>query len=66
MTQMNLSMKQKQIPGHREQTDHCQGGERVGRDELGGWDDQMPTITETGQTTRSHCRAQRSIFNILE
>ena len=43
---MNLSMKQKQIPGHREQTDHCQGGERVGRDELGGWDEQMPTITQ--------------------
>ena len=34
-------MKQKQIPGHREQTYHCQGGWRVGRDELGGWDEQL-------------------------
>ena len=42
---MNLSMKQKQIPGHREQTYHCQGGWRVGRDELGSWDEQMQTIT---------------------
>ena len=29
MTQMNLSMKQKQTHGHREQTGGCQGG--------GGW-----------------------------
>ena len=27
MTQMNLSMKQKQNQGHREQTGGCQGGE---------------------------------------
>ena len=26
MTQVNLSMKQKQIHGHREQTGGCQGG----------------------------------------
>ena len=30
---MNLSMKQKQTPRHREQTCGCQGGEGVGE----GW-----------------------------
>ena len=36
MTQMNLSMKQKQSHRHREQTCGCQRGGRVGRDwELG-------------------------------
>ena len=33
MTQMNLSMKQKQIHVYREQTFGCQGGERL----QGGW-----------------------------
>ena len=33
MTQMNLSMKQKQSHGHREQTGGCQGGGEVGE----GW-----------------------------
>ena len=40
---MNLSMKQKQNQGHREQTGGCQGGggqERVG---VGVWDQQMQT-----------------------
>ena len=31
MTQMNLSMKQKQNQGHKEQTDGCQGGGWGGR-----------------------------------
>ena len=45
MTQMNLSMKQKQTHRHREQTCGCQGGGEWGRDGLGvqGW--QMQTIT---------------------
>ena len=30
MAQMNLSMKQKQTPRHREQTCGCQGGGTVG------------------------------------
>ena len=38
MTQMNLSMKQKQTHGHREQTDGCQEGGGWGRDGVGGWD----------------------------
>ena len=42
MTQMNLSMKQKQNHRHREQTGGCQGGgmgwEREG---VGGWGQQM-------------------------
>ena len=33
MTQMNLSMKQKQNHGHREQTGGCQGGGGLGE----GW-----------------------------
>ena len=36
MTQMNLSMKQKQNHGHREQTGGCQGG--VG---WGGWSERL-------------------------
>ena len=38
---MNLSMKQKQNHGHREQTGGCQGGGGWGRDGVGGWDYQM-------------------------
>ena len=37
MTQMNLSMKQKQNHGHREQTGGCQGGGGWGRGGVGGW-----------------------------
>ena len=37
MTQMNLSMKQKQNHGHREQTCGCQGGGGWMRDGVGGW-----------------------------
>ena len=37
MTQMNLSMKQKQTHRHREHTSGCQGGGGVGRDGLGVW-----------------------------
>ena len=42
---MNLSTKQKQTRGHREQTGGCQ--EEVGRGEmdLGVWDQQIQTIT---------------------
>ena len=34
MTQINLSTKQKQTPGHREQTCGCQEGGEGGRDGL--------------------------------
>ena len=37
MTQMNLSMKQKQTHRHREQTCGCQGGGDLGRVGVGGW-----------------------------
>ena len=36
-TQMNLSMRQKQNHGHREQTGCCQGGGGGGRAGVGGW-----------------------------
>ena len=44
-TQMNLSMKQIQTHGHREQTGGCQGGGGWGRDGGGGWGEQRQTIT---------------------
>ena len=37
MTQMNLSMKQKQTHIYREQTGSCQGREIWGMDGVGGW-----------------------------
>ena len=38
MAQMNLSAKQKETCGHREQTCGCQRRERWGREGLGVWD----------------------------
>ena len=38
MSQMNLSMKQKQTHRHREQTYGCQGGRECRRVGLGVWD----------------------------
>ena len=40
---MNLSMKQKQNQGHREQIGGCQGGSGWETDGLGVWDQQMQT-----------------------
>ena len=37
MTQMNLSMKQKQSPAHREQAGGSQGDGGWGMDGVGGW-----------------------------
>ena len=37
MTQMNLSVKQKQNDRHREQTGGCQEGGVRGRDGVAGW-----------------------------
>ena len=37
MTQMNLSMKQKENQGHREQTGGCEEGGAWGRDGVGVW-----------------------------
>ena len=34
---MNLSMKEKQNHGHREQTSDCQGGGSLWRDGVGVW-----------------------------
>ena len=42
---MNLSMKQKQTHGYREQTCGCQRGGDPGREGLGVWDQQMQTLT---------------------
>ena len=40
---MNLSVKQKQNQGHREQTGGCQGGRGLERVGVGVWDQQMQT-----------------------
>ena len=45
-TQMNLSMKQKQINRHKEQMCGCQGQRRRERDGLGIWGEQMQTIIQ--------------------
>ena len=37
MTQMNLSMKQKQTHGHKEQTSICREGGGWGRGGVGRW-----------------------------
>ena len=37
MTQLKLSMKQKQAHRHREQTFGCQGGGCLGKEGLGVW-----------------------------
>ena len=44
MTQIDLSMKQKQTHRHREQICGCQGGRGWGRDGVRVWDQQMQTI----------------------
>ena len=44
MTQMNLSVKQKQSYKYREQTWDCQGVGESGRAGLGVWDQQTQTI----------------------
>ena len=40
---MNISMKQKQTPRHREQIPGCQDGGGMGEKGLGVWDQQMQT-----------------------
>ena len=54
---MNLSVKQKQNHGHREQTGGCQGGGVGGRwsGTLGLAD--VSFYIQNGLTTRSHCIA---------
>ena len=44
MTQINLSMKQKQTHRHREQTSGCQGGREMGEGWIGSLRWQMQTI----------------------
>ena len=44
MKQMNLTMKQKQFHRRTAQTCGCQGEEGWGKDEMGGWGQQMKAI----------------------
>ena len=66
MARVNLPIKQKQTHRHREQTCGCQGGGGEGEGGTGslGLVDANCYI-ENGWTTRSSCRAQGTIFNIL-
>ena len=45
MTQINPSAKQRQTHGHGEQSCGCQQGTDCGRKGLGGWGQQMQTVT---------------------
>ena len=42
---MDLSMKQKQNPGYKEQTGGCQGQGEWRRDRWGVWGQQIQTVT---------------------
>ena len=66
MTQMNLSVKQKQTRRHREQTYGRQGGGGVREGCTGslGLVDANYYIWN-GRTTGSYCIAQGAVFNIL-
>ena len=61
---MNLSMKQKQNQGHREQTGGCQGGgdwERVG---VGVWVQHMQTDIYRMDKQQGPTVQQRELFSI--
>ena len=60
---MNLSMKQKQNQGHREQTGGFQGwGERVG---VGVWDQQMQTGIYRMDRQQSPTVQHRELYSIF-
>ena len=65
MTQMNLSTKQKQTHRHREQTCGCQGGRGLGRDGLEFGISRGKLVYRRWINSRSYCRAQGTLFNIL-
>ena len=66
ITQMNLSSKQKQTRRHREQTCGCQWGMKWGRNGLGSLElADANYYIQNGETTRSYCIEQGTIFNIL-
>ena len=55
MTQMNLSVKQKQTHRHREQTVVAKGAGGRGTDGVGVWDQQMQTIMYIYKTEALCC-----------
>ena len=59
MTYINISIKQKQTHGCREQTCGCRGG-GGGKGRIGAWG-----LAEVNYYTRSHCIAQGTKCNIL-
>ena len=66
MTQTNLSTKQKQTHRHIEQTSGCQEEGGVGKCWIGSLGLAGANYyIETGYATRSYCRAQGTIVNIL-
>ena len=65
MTQVNLSMKQKQTHRHRERTCVCQGGGGGGSLDWGFGVSRCKLLHREWIITRSYCRAQGTILNIL-
>ena len=61
---MNLSMKQKQNHGYREQTGGYQGGGGWGRDGLGVWGQQMQTIIYRMDKQQGPTVQHRKLYSI--
>ena len=64
MTQTNLSMKQKQNHGHREQIGVCQGGGVWGREGVGGWGEQMQAFIYRMDKQRGPTVQHRELYSI--
>ena len=54
MTQRNLSMKQEQIHGHREQTMVAKRGKDWGRDRVGSWGSVQFSCSVVSDSLRPH------------
>ena len=61
---MNLSMKQKQNQGYREQTGGCPGGEGWERFGLGVGDQQVQTITYRMSKQQGSTVSHRELYSI--
>ena len=61
---MNLSMKQKQNHGHKEETGSCQGGRGWERDGLGVWDQHMQTGIHRMDKQQGPTVQHREVYSI--
>ena len=60
MTQINLSMKQKQNHRHREETGGCQGGVKLGE----GWGEQMQAFIYRMDKRQGPAVQHRELYSI--